>query len=350
MTARTPVKYDGTNIVEMSTADILEWKTYIAYLYAKAPTVTVTVVSSGGTLTPASMTDTRMAAGAAAATGASSYVGEGSTAEPSVVTGTTYDKITGPTYDTSGSAASDLGVTGYPLYVDSNNLRAMTQADYVDTFIYPTLDGMVSGTESAATNGTYTITTSATPASNYTLVSATAVFVDTRANTGAYTAAGIPETLDQPTNITSYYVHRRSDARAWPSEPCLFAIAGGDIQQGPLSADSSTFNATLENDIQYYAAEDSTGKKLSYNINGSGNSRGTAIVDTRLNGSGNYQQYLAGEDDYRAQEFPNGSGATINTWTFKVEAVASDIDQLQLATGDFVLLASGDNLLLATSS
>ena len=85
-----------------------------------------------------------------------------------------------------------------------------------------------------------------------------------------------------------------------------------------MTADDSTFNAALENDIQFYAAEDSGGHKLSYNINGSGNARGTAIVDTRLNGSGNYQTRFVGLDDYRAQEFPNGSAATINTWTFKI--------------------------------
>jgi hypothetical protein len=195
----------------------------------------------------------------------------------------------------------------------------MTQADFVDTFIYASLDAMINASESAATNGTYTIATGGSAASNYTRVSATAVFIDTRANTAAYTAAGIPETLDQPTTVTSFYVDRRSDARAFPSAALLFSDAGGDvISQGPLTADSSTFNAALENDIQYYAAEDSGGHKLSYNINGSGNSRGTAIVDTRLNGAGNYQTLQVNTNDYRAQEFPNGSGATIGTWTFKI--------------------------------
>ena len=30
------------------------------------------------------------------------------------------------------------------------------------------------------------------------------------------------------------------------------------------------------------------------------------MVDTRLNGSGNYQTRFVNADDYRAQEFPNG--------------------------------------------
>ena len=83
----------------------------------------------------------------------------------------------------------------------------------------------------------------------------------------------------------------------------------------------NAFYTRVKNDIRHYAAEDTAGHKLSYNINGSGNSRGTAMVDTRLNGSGNYQTFQAGLDDYRSQEFPDGSPATINTYTFKITQV-----------------------------
>ena len=320
MTVRIPVKYDGTNIVEITTGERTEWYTYIAYLYAQAPTVTCTVVSGSGTLTPSGMTDTRMKAGARS-TDASAFVAEGTTAEPAVVTGTTYDKITGPTYNTAGSANSDLGAIGYPLFINSNELQVMSQADYVDTFIYASLDAMITASETAATNGTYTIATAASVTS-YTEVSgaSTGVFIDTRADTSAYSAAGIPETLDQPTTVTTYYLQRRNQARSFPSAALLFAESGGNIIQGPLTADDSTFHAALDNDIKFYAAEDTGGHKLSYNINGSGNTRGTAIVDTRLDGAGNYQTLQVG-DDYRSQEFPNGSAATISTFTFKIAHV-----------------------------
>ena len=316
MTVRIPVKYDGTNIVEMTTGERTEWHAYIAYLYAQAPTVTLTVVSGSGTLTP-SLTDTRLKAGAASQA-SDAFVAEGSTAEAAVVTGTAYDKITGPTFNTDGSAAGDLGALGYPLYIDSNNLRVMTQADYVDTFIYETLDAMITASEDATTNGTYTIATAAS-VTNYTEVSGddTAVFIDTRADTSAYAASGIPETLDQPTNVTSFFLQRQNRARAFPSAACLFADSNGDISQGPLAADDSTFNAALAVDIKFRAAEDDAGHKLSYNINGSGNTRGTAIVDTRLNGAGNYQTRQV-SDDYRSQEFPNGSAAVIGTNTLKI--------------------------------
>ena len=316
MTVRIPVKYDGTNIVEMTTGERTEWHAYIAYLYAQAPTVTLTVVSGSGTLTP-SLTDTRLKAGAASQA-SDAFVAEGTTAEPATVTGTAYDKITGPTFNTDGSAAGDLGALGYPLYINSNNLQVMTQADYVDTFIYETLDAMIAASETAATNGTYTIATAAS-VTNYTEVSGagTAVFIDTRADTSAYAASGIPETLDQPTTVTSFFLQRQNRARAFPSAACLFADSNGDISQGPLAADDSTFNAALAVDIKFRAAEDDAGHKLSYNINGSGNTRGTAIVDTRLNGAGNYQTRQV-SDDYRSQEFPNGSAAVIGTNTLKI--------------------------------
>ena len=47
-------------------------------------------------------------------------------------------------------------------------------------------------------------------------------------------------------------------------------------------------------------------------------SKGTGIADTRLNGSGNYQQKFVNANDYRAQEFPDGSPTTINTYYLRL--------------------------------
>ena len=320
MTVRTPLCFDGSDLRPMTLSEINEWKTYTAYLYSTDPTVTVTVVSNSGTLSP-TMADTRLQAGSAS-TNASSFVAESSTAEPSTVT-VNFDKLTGPTYDTSLSANADTDNLAFPVYLDGdNNVQAMSLTDYKDTFIYATLSDMASASESASTNGTYTIATS-TSVTNYTEVSGsnTVIFADTRADTSAYSAAGIPETLDQPTTVTNYYLQRRSDARSFPSQALLLSDSNGNLTQTDLTLDTSSFNAILKNDIRFYAAEDTAGNKLSYNINGSGNSRGTAMVDTKLDGSGNYQQLQAGLDDYRSQEFPNGSAATINTYTFKITQV-----------------------------
>jgi hypothetical protein len=44
------------------------------------------------------------------------------------------------------------------------------------------------------------------------------------------------------------------------------------------------------------------------------------MVDTRLTGgSGNYTQRFVTVDDYRAQEFPDGTPTTINTYNLKVQ-------------------------------
>ena len=314
MTIRTPIYYDGTNIVDMTELQMKEWRTWIAYLYSLDPTVTVTVVSSSGSLSP-TMADTRKTAGATS-TNASAFVAEGTTAEPGTVT-VNYDKLTGPTYDTSLSVTSDTNNVAFPAYKDGDDIKAMTAADFKETFIYSTLDNMISGTEDADTNGTYTITTSASAANHYVAGGASAVFLDTRANTSLYTAAGIPESVDQPATITSYYLYRQERAGTFPSVAPLLMDTSGNLNQVDLTSDTSSFNAILKNDIRHFAAEDSGGHKLSYNINGSGNSRGSAMVDTRLNGAGNYQTRQVG-DDYRSQEFPNGSAATISTYTFKI--------------------------------
>ena len=199
MAIRTPIYYDGTNIVDMTEIQMNEWKQYIAYLYSLDPTVTVSVVSGSGTLSP-TMADTRLKAGAAS-TNASAFVAEGTTAEPATVT-VNYDKITGPTFDTSLSVTSDANNVAFPAYKDGDDIKSMTAADFKETFIYATLDNMISASESALTAGTFTIATS-NSASNYTSISTDAVFLDTRADTSAYTAGGIPETLDQPATITS---------------------------------------------------------------------------------------------------------------------------------------------------
>jgi len=316
MAIRTPIYYDGTNIVDMTEIQMNEWKQYIAYLYSLDPSVTVTVVSGSGTLSP-TMADTRLKAGTASATGrgGSAFVAEGTTAEPATVT-VNYDKLTGPTYDTSLSVTSDTNNVAFPAYKDGDDIKAMTAADFKETFIYATLDDMISASESALTAGTFTIATS-NSASNYTSISTDAVFLDTRADTSAYTAGGIPEKRDQPATITNYYILRRTAAREQPSVAPLLIDTNGNLNQTDLTSDTSSFNAILKNDIRHFAAEDSGGHKLSYNINGSGNTRGTAMVDTRLNGSGNYQTLQVG-DDYRSQEFPNGSAATITTYNLRI--------------------------------
>ena len=315
MTVRTPIYYDGTNIVDMSESHMDEWKKYIAYLYSLDPTVTVSVVSASGTLSP-TMADTRLKAGAAS-TSTSAFVAESSTAEPGTVT-VNYDKITGPTYDTSLSGQADTNNFAFPVYRDGNNLKAMSLTDYKDTFIYATLDAMITASESAATNGTYTIATAAS-VTNYAEASGagTAVFLDTRADTSAYTSGGIPETLDQPTTVTNYFLHRRNQGSDGFSSLATPLIISDDLEL-TVQTTETVIEGLFTEWIRETASESADGYKIVYSMATSGgNTRGTAMVDTRLNGSGNYQQRQVG-DDYRSQEFPNGSAATITTYNLRI--------------------------------
>ena len=309
MTARSPLWYNSGNLQEMTSAEIVEWQKAAIFVYAQSPTSVLTVVSSSGSLD--AMNDTRKMAGAVS-TNASAFVAEGSTAEPGTNT-VSYDKVT-QTLTTSGVGQTADSGTTFPVYYDgSGNIQAMNLTDFKDTFIEPAIDLLIAGSESNDTGGTYSITTSSTAATGYTNVSTTAVFVDTRANTGLYSSGGIPETLDQPQTITSYFLHRRNGADSDPTRNLLLIDGDNNLQEGA----TATMKTLIGNWIRYDAAN-TTGQKITYTMATSGgNTRGTAIVDTRLNGAGNYQTRQVG-DDYRSQEFPNGSAATITTYNLRI--------------------------------
>ena len=187
----------------------------------------------------------------------------------------------------------------------------MSKQDMLDTFIHPAIDLLTNASTGTDQGGTYQISTSASLSGN-TAVSGTAVFVDTRANTGAYTSGSIPETLDQPTTINSYYLQRINGVDNSYTLPIIID-SSNHLQVSP----EVTFETLLKNMVKYSAVND-TGFTISYSINGSGNNRGSGMVDTRLDGSGNYQTRFVNANDYRAQEFPNGTAQTISTYFLKI--------------------------------
>ena len=314
MTARTPLYVDDNNdLVEMTAAQIVEVQERAIYHYGTSPTAVISQVSGSGALVDA-MVDTRTQAGATSQN-ASAFVAEGTTAEPATVT-VSYDKIN-LAYTAAGSVGetSDTG-TSFPVYYDnsSGSILAMSLTDLQDTFLHPAIDLMISGTESANTAGTYTITNSATAATNYTNVSTTAVFLDTRADTSAYSAAGIPETLDQPTTVTSYFLHRRDAAASTPSKMPVVISSGNNLQQ----MGNSTIDSVIGNWLRKTAAHSADGYKITYNATTSGgNTRGTAMVNTKLDGAGEYRTRQV-SDDYRSQEHPNGSAQVITTYNLRI--------------------------------
>jgi hypothetical protein len=303
MAVRQPLYYNSSNQVQaMTTAMVDQVVDQIVYQYSLNPSVTLSVVGSSGSLD--AMSDTRLQAGAAS-TSTTSTPSEATTAEPSVVT-VTYDKIT----ETRATVTptTDTGKTWPVYYNSSNQIQAMSLADVKDTFLHPAIDLLSSGSTGTQQGGTYHITTSSSGA-----VSSTAVFANTQADTSAYTAGGIGETLDQPTTLTSYYLHKLAGSDTSYTLP-LF-VTGSDMLQ---SFPEATFESLIQEWIRYTAVSSTDGYSISYNIGGSGNNRGSGMADTRLNGSGNYQTRFVNTDDYRAQEFPNGTATTINTYYLNI--------------------------------
>tara|TARA_A100001011_G_scaffold11089_1_gene12209 strand:- start:322 stop:1263 length:942 start_codon:yes stop_codon:yes gene_type:complete len=310
MAVRSPLYYNSGVLQQMSTAMVDTIVDQIVYQYSLNPSVSLSVVSSSGSL--ATITDTRLQAGAAS-TNASAFPSEATTAEPSVVT-VSYDKITETRASVSPTA--DTGKTWPAYYTSSGNVQAMSLTDVKDTFLHPAIDLLTAGTTTAQQAGTYQISANNSVSGNTEVsASSTPIFSDTRADTSLYTAGDINETLDQPTTINNYYLHRINGSDNTFVEP-VFIDSGDNIKEYA----EADFESLMQEWIRYTAVSSGDGYSISYNIgaSGSGNTRGSGMADTRLNGSGNYQTRYVNTDDYRAQEFPNGTATTITTYYLRI--------------------------------
>jgi hypothetical protein len=323
MAVRNPLFWDGTDIVEMgsSTFDNITLWLIGAMAYYESQPVTLSVVASSGNLS--SMTDTRKSAGAYA-THTQRYPYESETAEPGTVT-VTYDKVSQAVG--SPTTAGDTSSKRFPVFALANgDIQSMSLTDMRDTFVKSAIDHI------RLSSSAYEVTTSSTPGDDYELVSTTPIFTDTRADTAAYTSGGIPEALDQPTTVTNYYLHKQvmskaditeifdwdtSGAHAFKSEAPLYVDADDNLKQYSLSEWYD-----LMKELVIYDSVNLANYKLRYNINGSGVACGTGMTNTILNGSGNYQTRYVNTNDYRAQEFPNGSSGTAATHYLKIDKVA----------------------------
>ena len=308
MAVRSPLKNDSGNLKEMSSAEVDQVVDQIIYQYSLNPGVTLSVVGSGGNLS--SINDTRLEAGAVASTN-TSFPNEATTDEPGTVT-VAYQRISQTI--ASVSPTSDTGKLWPAYYTSSGHIQAMSLQDVKDTFLHPAIDLLSSASTSSQQAGTYTLATSTSLAGS-TLVSSTPIFVDTRADTSAYSQSTIGDhALDNPTTITSYYLHRVNGTDNAYVSP-MFVNASNNIQEYA----TATWESLVQEWIRYTAASSTDGYKITYSIgsSGSGNTRGTAIVNTILNGTGNYQTRQVG-DDYRAQEFPNGTPTTANTYNLRI--------------------------------
>ena len=309
MAVRRPLFYDGSDFKEMTAAMVTAIQDRCVYLYGGSPSVTIEISVGSGSL--GAMIDTRMQAGAPTQD-FTNYDTSGETPNISRAADVTFDKMN--QVNASVGTPTDTNNRLYPVYYNSGTIQAMTATDVFDTFITQAIGTLTDGNDR---DGTFRISTS-TSESGHTLISSNPVFTDTRANTSLYSAGGIPELQDQPFDVNNYYLHRTNQG-ASPSVtlPCQIT-SGNDLQRYSITA----LDAMLLAEIRHHTVNTS-GSTISYNINGSGNNRGTGMVDTRLDGSGNYQQRQDGTTgssgtSYRTQEFPNGSPQTISTYFLKI--------------------------------
>ena len=304
----------GGHLQEMTTAQVDQIIAQTCYQYSLNPSVVLAYTASGGSV--GTISDTRLQAGTyvtragdgvAGDAGLGEYYNAANTPDISTVT-VNHSKINqtlASVSDFSGFTAKSL-----PLYWNGSGLQMMTNEDIYNTFVEPAIDILASSSTTAAQGGTYQIYSS-TSLSGNTLVSGSPVFSDTRANTSLYTAGGIPEAQDQPTTISNFYLFIINGSEASYTRPVGFT-GGLNFQ----THTKSEFDSALQTFVRY-AAVNRANYKIRYSYS-TGSNRGSGMTDTKLNGSGAYTTFFAGVNDYRSQEFPNGTAVTVNTYYLKI--------------------------------
>ena len=307
MAFRRPLYFDASNdLREMDDTMIDGIRQWTLQSHAGSGLVgtTISFTASGGNL--GTMTDNRLIAGVAL-TRVDRFPTSGETGDAANIS-INYSRMNQNTgiY----SAVSDSGKKNF-VYYDGNDIVAMTNTDMYDTIYSPAIDTFVSGND---IDGTYRIGTSIS-ISGMTEMFGGPIFTDTRANVGAYTAGGIAETNDQPTTITNYYLHFVNSGYATNTSGYVNPVMIDSNNDLFVTSSTTVRDNVLLPDMRYWV-----GQKVRYSINGSGNNRGSAMVDTRMSGS-NYQTRFVNVNDYRAQEFPGGSVTTVSTNHLRIRRI-----------------------------
>ena len=312
MTVRSPLFMEaaagetaGKMIYPFNSTGMTELHKLAGHAYALSPNPRIEVSGSLGIPLPgATFTDTWWSAGAST-TDVTNYDTAAETPNVFKVTDT-YNSLR-LIYDIDTSPfSSDTNNTQFPLYLYSPEgpdgddwptagLRTMTNQDFVETFIIPTLDQFHGGGSSLEQGGTYFMTTSSAPA-NATVVGIAAL--NQEANPAAYSAASIPETPSQNNTVTTYRIAKVN----WSPTASTLYESGANYDL-PLYYDygtesikqhsPTTWAALLNPFLRYYlSGQAGVAYKLSYNVDGSdGATNGTLYQDTRITtATGVYQQ------------------------------------------------------------
>lgn len=309
MAVRAPLKLDGSNnLIEMNATDITNIQNEMIRLYGVSPAVTIAVPGTGGTF--GTINDTRWRSGASA-TSVSAFPPETTTAEPTQLT-VAYATMNAAAY-AALSVPADTSNKAFPVYrTASNDIQAMSLTDMYDTFVDPVITTLTTQATTTSQAGTYRIHT-ATTLAGHTLVSATPIFTDTFPNIAGYLAANIGTAgtvQDVFTTGTSYYLFRIDPATLGTIPTPVYVTAGNDLQQYV----TNSFQLILEALVRYYSTQ--VGSKINYTLGTSATgSRGSGMANTDLSATpaGTLATLFVNANDYRSQEFPNGTVATVLT-------------------------------------
>jgi hypothetical protein len=299
----------------MTAAEMDAQKSLAVRAWAINPSVTLARVASGGSL--GNLENTYLMQGSQV-TSSSAFKNAANT--PNVVeVSTNQARINEVTF--LQAAPTDTDNFRFPVYADgSNNIRACTLQDMIDTIYEPAIQILLTSSEDyTVVGGTYAVYKLGDNPTNTTQVSASAVYTDST-NTADYssndlTATRYNNTAAVLTTGDSWYLYR-FDTPPRPGgvvNPAKITTSG-EIVEGFTTAQMEA----IYTEGMRYTARNVAGSTLSYNINGSGTQKGQSILDTRQTAS----RYITDQDGdtYRSQEVPDGSVATQHTYRLRLNA------------------------------
>ena len=212
MAVRSPLYYtDSGNFQEFSVAELNDIYSAVKRQFLASPSVTLSVVNSGGSL--GNISETQVIASAARSNNTAFSSNDATLGN--ISTGTVqYSRIT----QTLNPPVGGFNVNGFktgafgsnsPIYMnDSGNFQPMNDSDFLDTFIKPAIQSF----SSAAADPLYQIAQNAATPAGYSRVSNTPVYTDNNADITAYGAGNLPETRTQSTVINNYYLVRKAQS------------------------------------------------------------------------------------------------------------------------------------------
>ena len=320
MTIRTPLKLDGTNLKEMTSAEILSTRDRLSWYLGKELTAgstdfnSLSRVSSSGTL--GSITESRKKSGTSFVS-TTSYVGESQTAEPGTVL-TSFSHLSQTDAGGNFAIPADGSNIAWPAYQSGGNIYAMSTTDALDTFVLPAIGNYVSGGTTSAVH--YRVYTSSS-LTGYTAVSSSRIYADTRAltdNSGFGSAASTigtaGTTQDFFSTLTQYYLLKKDAGSAPSYTKPVYVDSSANITEDQSAAGIGRLELLMK-----YAHANSTNFRVRFGWDTSGGTNlGSTMTDTALDGEGNYQQRFVNADDYRSQEFPNGTAQTVNSYNLRI--------------------------------